>query len=145
MQEPNPCLSCGACCATFRVSFYWGETDSNPDGIVPSELTSRISPFRVAMHGTDQPNPRCVALAGEIGCAVSCRIYSNRSSACREFSASWEHGVIEPDCDRARIRHGLQPLAPPLPPVFVEQPVTAPPVFMELAEVTVPAPLQVRL
>jgi Fe-S-cluster containining protein len=22
----NPCLSCGACCASFRVSFYWRET-----------------------------------------------------------------------------------------------------------------------
>ncbi|THB82127.1 YkgJ family cysteine cluster protein, partial [Pantoea allii] len=21
----NPCVSCGACCAHFRVSFYWAE------------------------------------------------------------------------------------------------------------------------
>ncbi|HAO2094658.1 TPA: YkgJ family cysteine cluster protein, partial [Escherichia coli] len=23
MNNPNPCMTCGACCAFFRVSFYW--------------------------------------------------------------------------------------------------------------------------
>ncbi|HGC1012017.1 TPA: YkgJ family cysteine cluster protein, partial [Escherichia coli] len=23
MSNPNPCITCGACCAFFRVSFYW--------------------------------------------------------------------------------------------------------------------------
>ncbi|HCB0868544.1 TPA: YkgJ family cysteine cluster protein, partial [Klebsiella pneumoniae] len=23
MSEINPCMTCGACCAYFRVSFYW--------------------------------------------------------------------------------------------------------------------------
>ncbi|EGR9493162.1 YkgJ family cysteine cluster protein, partial [Escherichia coli] len=25
MNNPNPCMTCGACCAFFRVSFYWAE------------------------------------------------------------------------------------------------------------------------
>ncbi|MEG6657786.1 YkgJ family cysteine cluster protein, partial [Pseudomonas aeruginosa] len=28
MSTDNPCLTCGACCAHFRVSFYWGECRS---------------------------------------------------------------------------------------------------------------------
>ncbi|EEX7666747.1 YkgJ family cysteine cluster protein, partial [Escherichia coli] len=27
MNNPNPCMTCGACCAFFRVSFYWAEAD----------------------------------------------------------------------------------------------------------------------
>ncbi|MFO5452169.1 YkgJ family cysteine cluster protein, partial [Klebsiella pneumoniae] len=26
MSEINPCMTCGACCAYFRVSFYCAET-----------------------------------------------------------------------------------------------------------------------
>ncbi|MBB8903342.1 YkgJ family cysteine cluster protein, partial [Escherichia coli] len=25
MSDLNPCITCGACCAFFRVSFYWAE------------------------------------------------------------------------------------------------------------------------
>ncbi|EKJ0223351.1 YkgJ family cysteine cluster protein, partial [Escherichia coli] len=27
MSNPNPCMACGACCAFFRVSFYWAKVD----------------------------------------------------------------------------------------------------------------------
>ncbi|MLR39642.1 YkgJ family cysteine cluster protein, partial [Salmonella enterica subsp. enterica] len=27
MSVLNPCMTCGACCAYFRVSFYWAEGD----------------------------------------------------------------------------------------------------------------------
>ena len=27
-NRDNPCLSCGACCMTYRVSFYWGDADA---------------------------------------------------------------------------------------------------------------------
>ncbi|WP_142908916.1 CxxCxxCC domain-containing protein, partial [Klebsiella pneumoniae] len=27
MSNLNPCMTCGACCAFFRVSFYWAEAD----------------------------------------------------------------------------------------------------------------------
>lgn len=97
----NPCINCGACCATFRVSFYWSESDPFAGGSVPAELTEKISPNLVSMKGTNQPAPRCVALAGEIGSEVGCTIYENRSSTCREFEA----GTV--DCLKARLRHGI--------------------------------------
>ena len=111
MAETNACITCGACCACFRVSFYWGETTASPEGIVPVALTAPIAaPHRVAMLGTDQANPRCVALDGELGKQVACRIYEQRPSPCREFQASGEQGEINPDCDKARTKYQLAPL-----------------------------------
>ncbi|HAW39296.1 MAG TPA: YkgJ family cysteine cluster protein, partial [Pseudomonas sp.] len=52
MSIDNPCLTCGACCAYFRVSFYFGECVS-AGGAVPDHLTVQVSPFHVAMLGTD--------------------------------------------------------------------------------------------
>lgn len=111
MSEPNPCLTCGACCGSFRVSFYWGECAS-AGGPVPDELTTQISPTLVAMCGTDTKPPRCTALLGKIGEQVSCGIYGQRSSTCREFEAAWYEGVPNEACDRARSIHGLPPLFP---------------------------------
>lgn len=107
----NPCLRCGACCACFRVSFYWGESDAAPGGYVPTELTQPISPHRSAMKGTDQPKPRCLALQGVVGQTVSCSIHPQRPSPCREFNASWEQGEFNEACDRARQKYSLAPLA----------------------------------
>ena len=111
MSEVSPCLNCGACCSHFRVSFFWGECASS-GGTVPDELVTQITPSRVAMIGTDRKAPRCTALEGEVGTAVSCTIYDKRSSPCREFEASWENGEQNTDCDKARARFGLPPLQP---------------------------------
>jgi Fe-S-cluster containining protein len=107
----HPCRRCGACCATFRVSFYWAEAGLG-EGQVPEALTEQISPTRVAMLGTNRPNPRCVALEGEIGVETTCTIHAVRSTPCRDFEASWESGTHNPRCDAARARHGLAPLQP---------------------------------
>lgn len=115
MSDNNPCLACGACCAHFRVSFYWGECQS-VGGLVPDELVEQISPHHAAMRGTTAKPARCVSLLGEVGCGVRCTIYEQRSSSCREFEASWEHGEHNPRCDAARAAHGLPPLTPPLQP-----------------------------
>jgi len=115
MSTENPCLSCGACCAYFRVSFYWGECQS-AGGLVPDNLTVAVTPHLVAMQGTEQKPTRCKALLGEIGCGTRCTIYENRSSTCREFTAAWENGEPNPHCDAARAAHGLPPLVPPLQP-----------------------------
>jgi Fe-S-cluster containining protein len=109
MSDNNPCVSCGACCAFFRVSFYWGECTS-AGGLVPDELTVQVSPNHVAMLGTDSKPTRCTSLAGDIGCSVGCTMYEQRSSTCREFEASWETGSHNEACDRARAHHGLPPL-----------------------------------
>ncbi|TXH68650.1 MAG: YkgJ family cysteine cluster protein [Thiothrix sp.] len=108
----NPCLSCGACCACFRVSFYWGESDAAPGGYVPAALTQPISPYRAAMQGTDQPEPRCVALEGQVGSQVLCTIHPKRPSPCREFNASWEKNIFNEACDRARQKYHLAALEP---------------------------------
>ncbi|MCO7515674.1 YkgJ family cysteine cluster protein [Pseudomonas guariconensis] len=112
MSEYNPCLDCGACCGYFRVSFFWGECQS-AGGLVPDDLVVQINPTRVAMIGTDAKPCRCIGLDGEIGKQVACTLYANRSTPCREFEASWAHGVHNPSCDAARAHYGLAPLTPP--------------------------------
>lgn len=112
-EYKNPCLTCGACCAFYRASFYWSEGDDAPGGTVPASLTSKIDSFRRVMVGTSGSNPRCVALLGTIGEQVRCSIYDSRSSVCREFEAAWSAGAPNERCDRARAAWGLPPLAPP--------------------------------
>ncbi len=104
-------MSCGACCACFRVSFYWAEgTDGG--GVVPIELTEPLSAFLRCMIGTNQRSPRCNALSGEVGKTVACSIYAARPSTCREFDRSGEDGRPNAACDRARAHYGLAPLSP---------------------------------
>lgn len=118
----NPCMRCGACCAHFRVSFYWRET--TPDGTVPAEMTQKLDAHRCVMRGTDQVNPRCTALSGIIGESVACTIYEGRPSPCREFGLDWlPNGLyfVQEDLDRctaARAAWGM-------PPIY-EDPTTTP-------------------
>ena len=109
----NPCVSCGACCGYFRVSFYWAEAEDG-GGTVPF-LNGAFDPVPALHAGDQQQVPRCNALDGEIGKAVSCSIYLNRPSPCREFDQSGENGLRNEACDRARERYGLPPLPVPLP------------------------------
>jgi len=104
----HPCLRCGACCASFRVAFHWSEAQPvNPDG-VPEALVESLRHHEVALR-TDA-TLRCVALRGKVGEAASCSIYAQRPSPCRTLRASWEDGTPEPQCDRAREKHGLAAL-----------------------------------
>lgn len=104
------CLSCGACCSAFRISFYWAETTACDGGQVPDDLTQQMTPYRSCMKGTSQSNPRCIALAGQVGQHVGCTIYPQRPSPCREFHVFDEHGTLNPRCNQAREKHGLPPL-----------------------------------
>lgn len=108
----HPCLRCGVCCAFFRVSFHWSEADASLGGCVPPELTEKLDPHRLVMLGTDEAQPRCVALQGTLGVAAHCGIYARRPSVCREVQPSWEFGTISPQCDKARLAHGLAVLTP---------------------------------
>lgn len=96
------CQRCGACCAHFRVSFYWGEADDAPGGTVPVALTRPVNAHLRCMAGTERRPARCVALAGEIGREVACTIYAQRSSSCQEVQPGDEK------CLRARAAHGLE-------------------------------------
>lgn len=108
----NPCLACGACCASFRVSFYWREAEDGTPGGVPLALTEDLDPVYRAMQGTNQRQPRCKALAGELAVQVSCTIYEQRPSPCRDFHPSHLDGTRNLRCDQARLRHGMPPLHP---------------------------------
>ena len=108
----NPCLSCGACCAHFRVSFYWGECDDQTPCGVPVELTEDLGPFRRMMKGTGRIRPRCIALKGVVGESVYCSIYARRPSVCRAVEASYATGQPSEQCDKARLARGMPPLMP---------------------------------
>lgn len=95
------CQSCGACCASFRVSFYWAETDAHPLGTVPAAMTKKVNETYVCMQGTEIKPVRCVALQGQVGQSVGCSIYALRSSTCREFEAG------SAVCNEARAKIGL--------------------------------------
>jgi uncharacterized protein len=77
----SDCQSCGACCAHFRVSFYWQEAEQRG---IPEDLLVQMSPFRVCFLGTETQPVRCTNLKGQTGSCVSCRIYEQRPTPCRE-------------------------------------------------------------
>jgi hypothetical protein len=93
-------------------------------------MTQKLDDFRSCMCGTDQKQPRCVALSGTIGQRVNCEIYEKRPTPCREFGVDWVNGVlvyIPADLDRctkARAAWGLPPLleSNPITPESPEPP-----------------------
>ena len=99
--EPAPCQHCGACCAAFRVSFYWGEAEALG---LPAALTERRDAHHLCMKGTSQSSPHCAALTGAVGQSVTCTVYAQRPSPCRDLQ------VGDAMCNRARALHGLPPL-----------------------------------
>jgi len=64
------------------------------------------------MKGTRGVKPWCIALTGDIGQGVSCSIYEERASVCRDFQPSLLDEVVNERCDRARKAHGLGPVTP---------------------------------
>lgn len=108
----NPCVRCGACCASFRVDFARDELDE-AGGRVPAGLAVEVTEHTCRMRGTDHARPRCAALVGTVGVDARCGIYEWRPSPCREFAPWASMGVGDEACARARARHGLPPLQPP--------------------------------
>ena len=78
----HPCLTCGACCAYFRVSFHWSEADAAHGGQVPIELTEPLRVHERVMRGTSAAQPRCIALDADIGRYSRCTIHDRRPSVC---------------------------------------------------------------
>ncbi len=99
----HPCLTCGACCASFRVDFSVEETQER-GGPVPDGLVVHVTDTTSRMRGTDHARPRCAALTGTVGVKAACGIYEWRPSPCREFEAGSDA------CNRARGRVQLNPL-----------------------------------
>lgn len=106
----NVCQSCGACCATLRVSFPADEVDDRPGGCVPRGMTEpygNVFTMRTTAEGC------CVALRGTVGgggAGVTCAIYDLRPSTCREFAPLAALGWGDEACDEVRRRRGLRPL-----------------------------------
>lgn len=98
----NTCQQCGACCAHFRVSFYWAEAQHLG---LPDEAVSQVNRTMVCMAGTGGWPPRCHALVGHVGVAVTCTRYAQRPSPCREMQPG------DDKCLRARAAHGLPAIA----------------------------------
>ncbi|MCV2365231.1 YkgJ family cysteine cluster protein [Paucibacter sp. DJ1R-11] len=105
----NPCIPCGACCASFRVDFAREELQSE-GGCVPDGLAVELTATLARMRGTDHARPRCAALVGTVGKAAGCGIYEWRPGPCREFGLRAPMGIGDEACARARARHGLPPL-----------------------------------
>jgi hypothetical protein len=106
----NPCLRCGACCASFRVDFARAELRS-VGGTVPDGLAVALTAGTCRMRGTDHAPPRCAALVGTVGVQASCGIHEWRPSPCREFGLRAPAGIGDEACHAARARHGLPPLS----------------------------------
>ncbi len=101
-MSENPCVRCGACCKSFRVSFYWAEAVELG---LPDALTERLTPHLLCMAGTNAARPHCAALGpGEAG-PMTCAVYDQRPGPCREVQ------IGDAKCQAARQRHGLTALA----------------------------------
>jgi Fe-S-cluster containining protein len=68
----HPCLTCGACCASFRVDFSVYETQEL-GGDVPDGLAVDVTDTLRRMRGTDHSPPRCAALTGKVGTQAALR------------------------------------------------------------------------
>ncbi len=110
MTTFNPCLDCGICCTHFRISFYWAEADDSPGGFVPAHMTEKLTHHLRCMKGSNDVPRRCSALEGELGKSVSCSIYEQRPTPCREFPVYLEGGLPNPKCDELRATIGLPAL-----------------------------------
>jgi Fe-S-cluster containining protein len=76
--SPPDCSKCGACCA---YSFDWPEFVADDDG---DKIPERLIAEGGGCMRCD--GDRCSALVGEVGKQVSCAVYADRPSPCREFS-----------------------------------------------------------
>ncbi|NRF67881.1 YkgJ family cysteine cluster protein [Aquincola sp. S2] len=112
-MSDNPCIRCGACCASYRVDFAQEELQSE-GGCVPDSLAVPLVAGLMRLRGTDHARPRCAALVGTVGVQAHCGIYEWRPGPCREFGARAPHGIGDDACTQARAWHGLPPL-PSLP------------------------------
>ncbi len=109
-DNSNPCLSCGACCALYRVTFLSSNRNPSQHENIPPQMLIKAPSGCTAMKGTYSAHPRCAALEGIIGISVKCLIYFKRPPPCRDFKISWEDGIENERCDNARDFWKLSPL-----------------------------------
>lgn len=71
---------------------------------MPEHYTEPVTAVYSCMKGTNQKQPRCIALEGEVGQQVSCGMYELRSSSCKEVQ------IADEQCNKARRHHNMIPL-----------------------------------
>ncbi len=103
-NKPIPCMSCGACCAYFKVQF---DKKYNPQ--VPWQKIKVISHSEAVMLGTEEAKGRCKSLDGIVGENCRCNIYNSRPDVCESFTVWLNDGSQNPKCIEARKHHGLKP------------------------------------
>lgn len=80
------CQTCGACCSCFSgVVVYSAEIYK--DGKIVNEILHKnvVKNNQSSYYRLEQDNFRCKHLEGVLGENVSCNIYENRPSVCRQF------------------------------------------------------------
>jgi len=107
-KNKNFCLNCGACCAYFKIHFPAKERKEN-GGFVPINTSMLYNKNLAYMNGAGKFKGKCIGLTGDIGHAVSCSIYENRPTVCRDFQVILDDGRQNPRCMRARKHAGLTP------------------------------------
>jgi Fe-S-cluster containining protein len=118
-DSSNPCFECGQCCQKLRVSFYHGEIAADASGIanhssagiVPPELTVKLTPHLACMKGTEGGQQGCVALSHDAEQGYRCTIYEQRPSPCRAFNIFEDDGSLNPLCDKLRKAAGLKSIS----------------------------------
>jgi Fe-S-cluster containining protein len=82
------------------VSFYHGEIVGNGTGVVPGELTTKLTEHLACMKGTEKGGAPCIALRHTEDAGWRCSIYEERPSPCREFNIINDDGTLNEDCQR---------------------------------------------
>jgi Fe-S-cluster containining protein len=101
------CDGCGVCCGAFLI--FASKMDADREPRIVAE--SRLLPRSLAAPGWSRqlfPLP-FLDTCGFLDEAKHCTIYATRPQVCRDFPAG---GV---QCQQARSRAGLSPLAPQVP------------------------------
>ena len=76
------------------------QTGSVGVGIVPAQLTTKLTDHLACMKGTEKGGAPCIALRHTQEEGWRCSIYENRPTPCREFNILNEDGTPNPDCER---------------------------------------------
>ena len=109
LVQPEPtepdCLTCGACCAPRERLPEYVEVSESDIARLPERYRLRVVDGALATVRR-RGGVRCVALEGDLGLAVRCRIHPERPDACRRF----ERGSAE--CHSARSEVLDRPLRP---------------------------------
>ena len=70
---------------------------------MPEHYTEPVTAVYLCMVGTNETSPRCIALEGTIGEHVSCGMYEQRSSSCKEVQ------IADDQCNKARRAYNMIP------------------------------------